>query len=51
MIGVSVLQALGHRRLGRLTFTDRTLSMLAALPLLPMFPFLDEFMFAVARAE
>jgi SAM-dependent methyltransferase len=51
MIGVSVLQALGHRRLGRLSFTDRTLAMLAALPLLPMFPFLDEFMFAVARAE
>jgi SAM-dependent methyltransferase len=51
MIGASVLHAVGHRSLGRLTFVDRTLATLAALPLLPLFPFLDEFMFAVARAE
>lgn len=50
VIGLSVLQALGHRRLGRLTFMDRTLAMLAALPFILVFPFVDEFRFAVARA-
>jgi ubiquinone/menaquinone biosynthesis C-methylase UbiE len=50
VIGLSVLQAFGHRGLGRLNFWDRTLAMLATLPFLPFVPFLDEFRFAVARA-
>jgi ubiquinone/menaquinone biosynthesis C-methylase UbiE len=50
VIGLSVLQALGHRRLGRLNFMDRTLAMLATLPFIVVFPLLDEFRFAVARA-
>jgi SAM-dependent methyltransferase len=50
LIGASVLQALGHRRLGRLTAFDRSLIGLAALPFLPFFPFLDELLFAIARA-
>ena len=50
VIGLSVLQALGHRRLGRLNFWDRSMAMLATLPFIPFVPFLDEFRFAVARA-
>jgi len=50
VIGLSVLQALGHKRLGRLSFVDRSLAMLATLPFIPVFPLLDEFRFAVARA-
>lgn len=51
LIGVSVLQALGHRRLGRMNLFDSVLIALAALPFLPLAPVLDEFMFAVAVAE
>jgi ubiquinone/menaquinone biosynthesis C-methylase UbiE len=50
VIGLSVLHAFGHRRLGELTFIDRTLAMLATLPFILIFPLLDEFRFAVARA-
>jgi ubiquinone/menaquinone biosynthesis C-methylase UbiE len=50
VIGFSVLQALGHRNLGRLTVLDRTLAMLVALPFILVAPFIDEFRFAVARA-
>jgi ubiquinone/menaquinone biosynthesis C-methylase UbiE len=50
VIGLSVLQAFGHRHLGRLSFWDRCLAMLATMPFIPIFPFLDEFRFAVARA-
>jgi len=50
VIGLSVLQAFGHRRLGRLGFWDRSLAMLATLPFIPFVPLLDEFRFAVARA-
>jgi SAM-dependent methyltransferase len=50
VIGFSVLQALGHRSLGRLTFWDRTLAMLVSMPFLPAIPWIDEFRFAVARA-
>lgn len=51
LIGISVLQALGRRRMGRLTAFDRTLMSFAALPLVPLLPFLDELMFAIARAK
>ena len=50
VIGFSALQALGHRRLGRLTFWDRAAVMLATTPFVVLAPFLDEFRFAVARA-
>jgi 2-polyprenyl-3-methyl-5-hydroxy-6-metoxy-1,4-benzoquinol methylase len=51
LIGVSVMQALGARRLGKMSTLDITLSALAGAPLLPLYPWLDEFMFAVAVAE
>jgi ubiquinone/menaquinone biosynthesis C-methylase UbiE len=51
LIGVSVMQALGARRLGKMGSADVSLSLLAGLPLLPLYPWLDEFMFAVAVAE
>ena len=50
VIGFSVLQALGHRSLGKLTFWDRTLSMLVSMPFILIAPLIDEFRFAVARA-
>lgn len=50
VIGLSVLQAFGHRHLGRLTFWDRTLAMLVTTPFIVVAPWLDEFRFAVARA-
>ncbi|HKP57569.1 MAG TPA: class I SAM-dependent methyltransferase [Polyangiales bacterium] len=50
VIGFSVLQALGHRNLGRLTAWDRTLAILVALPFILLAPWIDEFRFAVARA-
>jgi hypothetical protein len=45
------MQALGARRLGKMSTLDITLSALAGAPLLPLYPWLDEFMFAVAVAE
>lgn len=51
LIGISVMQALGARRLGKMGALDVSLSLLAGLPLLPLYPWLDEFMFAVAVAE
>ena len=50
VIGFSVLQALGRRNLGRLTFWDRLFSILVSLPFVLVAPFIDEFRFAVARA-
>jgi ubiquinone/menaquinone biosynthesis C-methylase UbiE len=51
VIGFSALQALGHRKLGAMGFWGRTLVMLASLPFVPVFPVLDEFIFAVGRAK
>jgi ubiquinone/menaquinone biosynthesis C-methylase UbiE len=51
LIGMSVVQALGHKKLGRASFFDRWLVSVAAMPFLPFFPLLDEFMFVVAQAE
>ncbi len=50
-IGISVLQALGCTRLGRLSAVDVLLITMAGVPFLPLFPWLKEFMVAVARAE
>jgi SAM-dependent methyltransferase len=50
VIGFSVLQALGFKRLGRLTVWQRALAMLVSLPFILVFPFVNEFRFAVARA-
>jgi SAM-dependent methyltransferase len=51
LIGVSMLQALGATRMGSLGLIDSMLVTLLALPFAPVSPWLDEFMFAVARAE
>lgn len=51
VIGMSVLQALGHRKLGRASFLDRWMVSAASMPFLPLAPLLDEFMFVVAQAE
>jgi ubiquinone/menaquinone biosynthesis C-methylase UbiE len=50
VIGFSVLQALGFRRLGRLSAFQRALAMLVSLPFILVAPFVNEFRFAVARA-
>jgi SAM-dependent methyltransferase len=50
-IGISVLQALGFTKLGRLSAMDAVLLVLTGAPLLPLFPLLHEFMIVVARAE
>jgi SAM-dependent methyltransferase len=50
VIGFSVLQALGFRHLGRLTAWERALAMLVSLPFILVFPLVNEFRFAVARA-
>jgi SAM-dependent methyltransferase len=49
--GISVLQALGFKNLGRMRPIDVLLIALAGTPFLPFFPWLHEFIFAVARAE
>jgi SAM-dependent methyltransferase len=49
--GISVLQALGFTKLGRLRPLDMLMIMLVGVPLLPFFPFLREFMLVVARAK
>jgi SAM-dependent methyltransferase len=51
MIGMSVLQALGARRLGNAGLLDRALVFLSALPFQLAYPWLDEFMYVCARAE
>jgi hypothetical protein len=51
LVGLSVLQALGHTRAGRMGLLDRMLVTLASLPFFAVYPLLDEFMFAVAEAE
>jgi SAM-dependent methyltransferase len=48
---VSVLQALGCTRLGRLRAIDALLLFAVGVPLLPFFPWLHEFMFVIAQAE
>ena len=50
-IGISILQALGMTRLGRMRAIDTLLVLLAGAPLLPLSPWLREFMLVVARAE
>jgi hypothetical protein len=50
-IGISVLQSLGFRKLGRLSPLEALLIALAGAPFLPLFPWLHEFMLVVARAE
>jgi len=51
MLGLSILHALGHRWLGRMTILDKLLIGLVSLPLLPAGPFLPEFLHVVARAR
>jgi ubiquinone/menaquinone biosynthesis C-methylase UbiE len=51
MIGMSVLQAFGATRVGKLGPLDSALLFLSALPLQLAFPWLDEFMYVCARAE
>ncbi|MGO9833278.1 MAG: class I SAM-dependent methyltransferase [Polyangiaceae bacterium] len=50
-LGISVLQSLGFKRLGRLRAIDALLIALAGAPFLPFFPWLREFVLVVARAE
>jgi hypothetical protein len=49
-IAMSLLNALGYEKMGRLTLRDIFLTALATIPLLPALPFLREFMYVVARA-
>jgi ubiquinone/menaquinone biosynthesis C-methylase UbiE len=51
MIGMSVLQALGATRVGKLGVLDSVLVFLSALPFQLAYPWLDEFMYVCARAE
>jgi SAM-dependent methyltransferase len=51
LIGLSVLQAFGATRIGRLGLVESTLAALSALPFYLAYPLLDEFMIAVAEAE
>ena len=50
-IGVSVMQCLGFKNLGRMGRFEALLFALASAPFLPFFPWLHEFMLVVARAE
>ena len=50
LIGLSVLQAFGATRVGRLGLVESSLAAVAALPFLLAYPLMDEFMFAVAEA-
>ncbi len=51
MLGFSILHALGHSWLGRLTIIDKLLVGVVALPLLPLGPLLPEFLHVTARAK
>lgn len=50
-LGMSVLQAFGATHIGRLGLLESGLAVLSSLPFLLVYPLMDEFMFAVARAE
>lgn len=49
-IGMSVLNVFGYEHIGKLTSQDILATGLATVPLLPLVPFLPEYMFVVARA-
>jgi 2-polyprenyl-3-methyl-5-hydroxy-6-metoxy-1,4-benzoquinol methylase len=49
-IASSLLHAMGYERMGRLTTRDIIMLFFASIPVLPIQPFLPEFMFIVARA-
>jgi ubiquinone/menaquinone biosynthesis C-methylase UbiE len=51
LIGLSVLQSLGATRVGSLGAIDGILTGAFALPFALAYPWMDEFMYAVARAE
>jgi SAM-dependent methyltransferase len=50
-IGISLMQCLGFKELGRMGPFEALLFALASAPFLPFFPWLREFMLVVARAE
>jgi 2-polyprenyl-3-methyl-5-hydroxy-6-metoxy-1,4-benzoquinol methylase len=49
-IGFSLLHALGYEKLGRLTALDMVLSGILTVLLAPLLPFMQEFMYVIARA-
>jgi ubiquinone/menaquinone biosynthesis C-methylase UbiE len=51
LIGMSVMQVLGATRVGNVSLLDSMLITLFALPFTLVSPWMDEFMYAVARAE
>ncbi|HVZ32863.1 MAG TPA: class I SAM-dependent methyltransferase [Polyangiaceae bacterium] len=51
LVGMSVVQALGHRRVGRMGLLERVMISAASLPFFLLYPWLDEFIFAVAEAQ
>ena len=50
-IGISLMQCLGFKKLGRMGAVEALLLALANVPFLPFFPWLREFMLVVAQAE
>ncbi len=50
LVGMSVVQAFGHTRIGRMGLLERVLISAASLPFFVLYPLLDEFIFAVAEA-
>jgi SAM-dependent methyltransferase len=50
-VGMSLLHLFGYERIGRMTATDILATALATIPMIPVLPFLHEFMFVVARAK
>ena len=50
-VGMSLLHLFGYERIGRMTATDIVATALATIPLIPVLPFLHEFMFVVARTK
>lgn len=48
---MSLLHLLGYERIGRMTARDILFTILATIPLLPFLPFLNEFLFVVARRK
>ena len=50
-VGMSLLHLFGYERIGRMTATDIIATALATIPMIPVLPFLHEFMFVVARAK
>lgn len=51
LIGLSVLQAFGATRIGRMGLVESALAAFSALPFYALYPWMDEFMIAVAEAE